>query len=173
MSVIADALVVTDAVLPATVDVRVVISEAKALSPLALAVCSVVIAEALSFTDAVNVVMSEAKAVSAFALVVASLDIAAVLELTVAPTFTTTNLEYYLPVNDNNKFETNSVKILYSLPVNSFTLVNDKDDNIYLVKLASSKKKISQTPQFTNLKTRKFTQENLSDTFDKFKKNIA
>ena len=43
-------------------------------------------------------------------------------------------------INDNNKFETNSVKILYSLPVNSFTLVNDKNNNIYLVKLASSKK---------------------------------
>ena len=54
------------------------------------------------------------------------------------------NIEYLTlnSINDNNKFETNSVKILYSLPVNSFTLVNDKDDNIYLVKLASSKKNI-------------------------------
>ena len=55
-----------------------------------------------------------------------------------------TNIEYLTlnSIKDNNKFETNSVKILYSLPVNSFTLVNDKDDNIYLVKLASSKKNI-------------------------------
>ena len=54
------------------------------------------------------------------------------------------NIEYLTlnSINDNDKFETNSVKILYSLPVNSFTLVNDKDDNIYLVKLASSKKNI-------------------------------
>ena len=54
------------------------------------------------------------------------------------------NIEYLTlnSINDNNKFETNSVKILYSLPVNSFTLVNDKDDNIYLVKLASSKKNV-------------------------------
>ena len=54
------------------------------------------------------------------------------------------NIEYLTlnSINDNNKFETNSVKILYSLPVNSFTLVNDKDDNIYLVKLAGSKKNI-------------------------------
>jgi peptidyl-prolyl cis-trans isomerase D len=54
------------------------------------------------------------------------------------------NIEYLTlnSIKDNNKFETNSVKILYSLPVNSFTLVNDKDDNIYLVKLASSKKNI-------------------------------
>ena len=54
------------------------------------------------------------------------------------------NIEYLTlnSIKDNNKFEANSVKILYSLPVNSFTLVNDKDDNIYLVKLASSKKNI-------------------------------
>ena len=29
--------------------------------------------------------------------------------------------------------------MLYSLPVNSFTLVNDKENNIYLVKLESKK----------------------------------
>ena len=54
------------------------------------------------------------------------------------------NIEYLTlnSIKDNNKFETNSVKILYSLPVNSFTLVNDKDDNIYIVKLASSKQNI-------------------------------
>ena len=54
------------------------------------------------------------------------------------------NIEYLTlnSINDNNKFETNSVKILYSLPINSFTLINDKDNEIYLVKLASSKKNI-------------------------------
>ena len=39
-------------------------------------------------------------------------------------------------INDNNKFEENSVKMIYSLPVNSFTLVSDKNDNIYLVKIS-------------------------------------
>ena len=43
-------------------------------------------------------------------------------------------------INDNQKFEPNSVKILYSLPINSFTLVNDKENKIYLVKLVGSKK---------------------------------
>ena len=49
----------------------------------------------------------------------------------------------YLTINsirDNNRFETNSVKILYSLPLNSYTLVNDKENKIYLVKLVNSKK---------------------------------
>ena len=43
-------------------------------------------------------------------------------------------------INDINTFESNSVKILYTLPLNSFTLVNDKENKIYLVKIASSQK---------------------------------
>jgi peptidyl-prolyl cis-trans isomerase D len=43
-------------------------------------------------------------------------------------------------INDHNIFEENSVKILYSLPDNSFTLVNDKDNKIYLVKITGSSK---------------------------------
>ena len=43
-------------------------------------------------------------------------------------------------INDTEKFETNSIKMLYSLPINSFTLVNDNKSNIYLVKIVNSKK---------------------------------
>ena len=49
----------------------------------------------------------------------------------------------YLTINsikDNDRFESNSVKMLYSLPLNSYTLVNDKENKIYLVKLINSKK---------------------------------
>jgi len=42
-------------------------------------------------------------------------------------------------INDHDIFEANSVKILYSLPINSFTLVGDKDNEIYLVKIINSK----------------------------------
>ena len=38
-------------------------------------------------------------------------------------------------IRDNNKFDINSVEILYSLPINSFTLVNDVNNNIYLAKI--------------------------------------
>ena len=43
-------------------------------------------------------------------------------------------------INDDAKFDINSIKMLYTLPVNSFTLVNDKDNNIFLVKISDSKK---------------------------------
>ena len=38
-------------------------------------------------------------------------------------------------IRDNNKFEINSVQILYSIPINSFTLINDEKNNIYLAKI--------------------------------------
>ena len=43
-------------------------------------------------------------------------------------------------INDDKKLEINSVKMLYSLPMNSFTLVSDKKNNIYLAKLINSEK---------------------------------
>ena len=43
-------------------------------------------------------------------------------------------------INDDTTFDINSIKMLYTLPVNSFTLVNDKDNNIFLVKIIDSKK---------------------------------
>jgi peptidyl-prolyl cis-trans isomerase D len=38
-------------------------------------------------------------------------------------------------IKDNKKFEINAVEVLYSLPANSFTLINDEKNNIYLAKV--------------------------------------
>ena len=43
-------------------------------------------------------------------------------------------------INDDSMFDINSVKMLYTLPVNSFTLINDKNNNIFLVKIVDSRK---------------------------------
>ena len=43
-------------------------------------------------------------------------------------------------INDDSMFDINSIKMLYTLAVNSFTLINDKDNNIFLVKIVESKK---------------------------------
>ena len=45
-------------------------------------------------------------------------------------------------IRDNKKFEINAVEILYSLPVNSFTLINDEKNNIYLAKIKKFENKI-------------------------------
>ena len=41
---------------------------------------------------------------------------------------------------DNKKFEINAVKLLYSLPEKSFTLINDEQNNIYLAKVKKFEK---------------------------------
>ena len=38
-------------------------------------------------------------------------------------------------IKDNKTFEINAVEVLYTLPINSFTLINDEKNNIYLAKI--------------------------------------
>lgn len=40
-------------------------------------------------------------------------------------------------IKDNKKFEINSVEVLYSLPIKTFTLISDEKDKIYLAKIIS------------------------------------
>ncbi|MDC0518184.1 hypothetical protein OAN68_03495 [Candidatus Pelagibacter sp.] len=44
-------------------------------------------------------------------------------------------------IRDNKKFNIDAVKILYSLPINSFTLINDENNNIYLAKVTKYENK--------------------------------
>ena len=37
-------------------------------------------------------------------------------------------------IKDNKRFQINAVELLYSLPINSFTLINDEENKIYLAK---------------------------------------
>ncbi len=58
-------------------------------------------------------------------------------------------------INDDSKFNSNSVKILYSLPLNSFTLISDKDSNIFLINIKEiTKNKLNNNDknylEFTN-----------------------
>ena len=41
-------------------------------------------------------------------------------------------------INDDKIFDTKSVKMLYALPINSFSLVNDNANRIYMVKISGS-----------------------------------
>ena len=40
-------------------------------------------------------------------------------------------------IKDVDKFEINSIKLLYSLPINTFTLIADKDDNVFIAKIVN------------------------------------
>jgi peptidyl-prolyl cis-trans isomerase D len=51
-------------------------------------------------------------------------------------------------IKDNKKFEINSVKLLYTQPVNSFVLIGDEKNNIFLAKITKiSKNNISENSE--------------------------
>ena len=64
-------------------------------------------------------------------------------------------------IKDNKKFEINSIKILYSLPVNSFTLIADDQDIIYIAKIISYEdQEISQNSSEFNTISNEASAEN-------------
>ena len=62
-------------------------------------------------------------------------------------------------IHDDKVFETNSVKMLYSLPINSFTLVNDSENKFYLVKIIGSNKNLinKESEDYKNFLNNEFT----------------
>ena len=48
-------------------------------------------------------------------------------------------------IKDNKKFDVNAVELMYSLPENSFTLINDENENIYLAKIENIQNEIVDT----------------------------
>ena len=62
-------------------------------------------------------------------------------------------------VKDNKKFEIDAVKLLYSLPEGSFTLINDERNNIYLAKVK----------KFENVD---FNEDNFNDNLNTHNSNI-
>jgi len=75
-------------------------------------------------------------------------------------------------IKDNKKFTEDSVKLIYSLPQNSFTLVNDNDDNIYLVKIVKiNNENISKnSDEFINYKNKSKIKlkDQMYSTYDNF-----
>ena len=64
-------------------------------------------------------------------------------------------------MKDINKFEINSVKILYSLPINTFTLVADNKNNVFIAKIISYEdKNISQNSNDFNAISNEASAEN-------------
>ena len=64
-------------------------------------------------------------------------------------------------IKDINKFEFNSIEILYSLPINSFTLIADKKDNIFIAKVISFEDtNISQQSNIFNAVSNEASAEN-------------
>jgi len=73
-------------------------------------------------------------------------------------------------VEDSNKFDINSVKLMYALPVNSFTLISDDEQNIYLAKVIKSNQKNivknSSVYENYNKKSNKKMRDNMYSSYD-------
>ena len=63
-------------------------------------------------------------------------------------------------IEDNSLFSQNSIKLLYSLPINSFTLVNDDNNNIFLTKILKSETKSLNNDETFNKYLEKQTTSN-------------
>lgn len=63
-------------------------------------------------------------------------------------------------IEDNSLFSQNSIKLLYSLPINSFTLVNDDNNNIFLTKILKSETKSLNNDESFNKYLEKQTASN-------------
>ena len=67
-------------------------------------------------------------------------------------------------VKDINKFEINSIKILYSLPIDTFTMIADKKDNIFVAKVISyEERNISENSNEFNAISNEASAENRNE----------
>ncbi len=55
-------------------------------------------------------------------------------------------------IKDSKKFDLDSINIIYSMPINSFVLVSDEENNIYIAKVVNEKiSNISQNDEFLSV----------------------
>ena len=73
-------------------------------------------------------------------------------------------------INDTNKFTIDSVSLIYSLNLNNFSLVSDKNNNVYLVRIKNiyenNLNKNSDEIKFYSNKTNKKLRDNLYNSYD-------
>ncbi len=78
---------------------------------------------------------------------------------------------YLNSINDNKKFDIKAVELMYSLPLNSFTLINDEQSNIYLAKINSRQNEIDISDEnFKEYATKESTnnRNNILKSYDLF-----
>ena len=73
-------------------------------------------------------------------------------------------------IEDNDKFDINSVKLMYALPINSFTLISDQEQNIYLAKVIKLNQRniVKNSDEYTNYnnQTNKKMRDNMYLSYD-------
>ena len=75
-----------------------------------------------------------------------------------------------MSVQDDSKFDINSVKLMYALPENSFTLISDKKQNIYMARVDKSNQKniVKSSKEYKNYndKSNQKMKNNMFSSYD-------
>ena len=72
-------------------------------------------------------------------------------------------------IKDNKKFESNSIEILYSLPINSFTLIADNMNDVFVAKTVSyDEKSITQNSNEFNIVSNEASAQNRNTLLNSF-----
>ncbi len=72
-------------------------------------------------------------------------------------------------IKDNNTFEINSVELIYSMPINSFMLVTDDKEKVYLLKILGIKKnEFKSGDKEIFLKTKDKIKDEIYSSYDQF-----
>ena len=71
-------------------------------------------------------------------------------------------------IRDNNIFEINSVKLIYSMPINSFLLVADDKEKIYLLKILGNETNSQNDREKIFLQTKDKIINEIYSSYDKF-----
>ncbi len=76
-------------------------------------------------------------------------------------------------INENENFSPESIKLIYSLPVNSFVLIGDKNNKIYLSKISNIfTKKISRTDSKLDDYSLKSNNDVIGDIYNSYDLNL-
>ena len=71
-------------------------------------------------------------------------------------------------IKDNNIFDINSVELIYSMPINSFLLVADNKEEIFLLKILGAKNNLISDEKELFFKTRDKIKNEIYTSYDQY-----
>ncbi len=71
-------------------------------------------------------------------------------------------------IKDNNIFDISSVELIYSMPINSFLLVSDEEEKVYLLKILSVNENLNPNEKELYLKTKEKIENEIYSSYDQY-----
>ena len=71
-------------------------------------------------------------------------------------------------IKDNNIFDISSVELIYSMPINSFLLVADEGEKVYLLKILSANENLNPNEKELYLETKEKIENEIYSSYDQY-----